>query len=67
MNTKKIWMYIGLGALVYYLLKRNSMQGDKQPGMMKKFTNKVKDSVKKDLDEVADDIPSRPVMSSSLS
>ena len=55
-----------MGALAYYLYKKkNSVtNGKDEPGVVKKFTNKVKDSLSKDLEDVASDIPAK---TSSLS
>ena len=65
MNNKKILMFAGIGALAYYLFKKkNTMHTDSnKPGLFQRFSNKVAESVGKDLDEVASDIPNRPQMS----
>ncbi|MEO6488397.1 MAG: hypothetical protein ABIO04_00535 [Ferruginibacter sp.] len=61
MNTKKWLLYAGVGALAYYLYKKknNAMISNDDPGVVKKFTNQVKESFSKELEEVGSDIPSK--------
>ena len=63
MTTKSILLISGLGALAYLLYKKST--GGKQnnsPGAVKKFTNKVAHSIIKPLVEVAEDVPSYPII-----
>ncbi len=63
MTTKSILLISGIGTLAYLLYKKST--GGKhinKPGAVKKFTNKVVHGIIKPLAEVAEDVPSYPII-----
>ena len=55
MKISKLILLAGLGALAYYLLKNKKAAERDEPGILKRFVNRVTDSVGKPVDEVAAD------------
>ncbi len=63
MTTKSILFISGISALAYLLYKKSTGgKRDNRPGAVKKFTTKVAHSITKPLVEVADDVPSYPII-----
>jgi len=57
MKISKLIFLAGLGALAYHLLKtKQNIREPNEPGTLKKFVNKLGESISKPLDEVPDDI-----------
>lgn len=67
MTTRNMLMMAGAGALAYYYFKKKSSGAKSEgPGVLKRFVDKVTSSVGKNLDDIGDDITTRPGMQPSM-
>ena len=62
MTTRTLLILTAVGSVAYLMMKkRNKPRAAKKPGMVSSFFNEIGESIKKPLDDVAEDISERPV------